>query len=65
MRHTVLRHPAIRLALNAPETTGKLRENRAVLATAATADAGQWAEWEEYGRLVYGDGTDSFETQYP
>ena len=60
-----LHHPAVRLALTAPETTGELRENRAVLATAATADAGQWAEWEEYGRLVYGDGTDSFETQYP
>ena len=65
MRHTVLRHPAVRLALTAPATTGELLENRAVLATAATADAGQWAEWEEYGRLVYGDGTDSFETQYP
>ena len=60
-----LRHPAVRLALTAPETMGELRENLAMLATAAVADAEQWDEWEEYDRLIYGDGMDSFETLYP
>ena len=60
-----LHHPAVRLALTAPQTVAELRENLAVLYLGAE-ERTEWLDlWEEYGRLVYGDGTDSFETQYP
>lgn len=60
-----LHHPAVRMALTAPQSVGELRENLAVLELGAEDRAERLALWEEYGRLVYGDGNDSFETQYP
>ena len=60
-----LHHPAVRLALTGPRTVEDLRENLSVLELGAEDNAAELALWEEYGQLIYGDGTDSFETQYP
>ena len=46
-------------------TVGELRENLSVLEWGAEDNSAELALWEEYGQLIYGDGTDSFETQYP
>ncbi|MDA0747394.1 MAG: aldo/keto reductase [bacterium] len=61
----VLRHPGVRLALTAPGTEIQLRENLAVLQDEGEPDADVVAEWEAYGKLVYGDGTDAFEARWP
>ena len=59
----VLHHPAVHIALTAPTTPAQLAENLIAL-----KDAEQLAQslplWEAYGKLVYGDGTDAFETQW-
>jgi aryl-alcohol dehydrogenase-like predicted oxidoreductase len=59
-----LRHPAVRVALTAPETEEQLRENLAVLHRPALSQE-EAAHWAEYGALVYGEGKDSFETEWP
>lgn len=59
-----LSHPAVRLALNAPGSARETEENTAVLETAAMSEAEREA-WSGYGDLVYGDGTDAFETRWP
>jgi len=56
-------HPAVRLALTAPQSAGQLRENLAVLEDSALAGQEKDA-WEEYGALIYGDGQDAFETEW-
>ena len=60
----VLHHPAVHIALTAPTTPAQLEENLIVL-----NDTDQFPQslplWEAYGKLVYGDGTDAFETQWP
>ena len=60
-----LHHPAVHLALTGPKTVGNLLENIAVLELGAEDNPDQLALWEQYGQLIYGDGTDSFEMQYP
>ena len=59
-----LHHPAVRLALTAPKSAGQLRENLAVFKDWGLAEEKK-NTWEEYGALVYGDGRDSFETEWP
>lgn len=61
----VLRHPAVHLALTAPGSEAHLRENLAALADNGEPDPERIAEWEAYGALVYGQGTDAFETRWP
>ncbi|MCC5611516.1 hypothetical protein LC612_33450 [Nostoc sp. CHAB 5834] len=62
--HTpVLSHPAIRLALTAPQTRQQLEENLAVL-HAPQIEAQEAAKWQEYGNLIYGTGQDGFDTQW-
>lgn len=58
-----LHHPAVRLALTAPQTRAQLEENLRVLhAPELTPEA--TALWQEYGALVYGNGQDPFETKW-
>lgn len=59
-----LRHPAVRLALTAPQTPKQLEENLSVL---ESPQLGPEAEvlWQKYGDLIYGKGQDVFDTQWP
>jgi aryl-alcohol dehydrogenase-like predicted oxidoreductase len=60
----VLHHPAVHMALTAPTTRAQLEEN--LIALKGTEHLSQNLPlWEAYGKLVYGDGTDAFETQWP
>ena len=60
----VLHHPAVHIALTAPTTPAQLKEN--LIALQGTAHRSENLPlWEAYGKLVYGDGTDAFETQWP
>lgn len=58
-----LRHPAVRLALTAPQTLTQLEENLRVL-QAPEPSPHEVALWQEYGSLVYGNGQDAFETEW-
>jgi aryl-alcohol dehydrogenase-like predicted oxidoreductase len=58
-----LHHPAVHLALTAPQTRVQLEENLSVLhAPKLTPEA--VARWQDYGALVYGNGQDAFETRW-
>ena len=58
-----LQHPAVHLALTAPQTTVELKENLSVL-NASSMTPEEIKHWQEYGDLIYGDGQDNFETQW-
>ena len=60
----VLHHPAVHIALTAPTTPAQLEENLIALKGAEHLSQ-SLLPWEAYGKLVYGDGTDAFETQWP
>jgi aryl-alcohol dehydrogenase-like predicted oxidoreductase len=60
----VLHHPAVHLALTAPTTRVQLEENLQVLQAAALS-VEEEKYWQEYGNIVYGDGQDTFETEWP
>ncbi|MCZ6678216.1 MAG: aldo/keto reductase [Candidatus Poribacteria bacterium] len=60
----VLHHPAVHLASTSPATVAQLEENLIAL-KGAERDPERLSLWETYGKLVYGDGTDAFETQWP
>ena len=60
----VLQHPAVRIALTNPGIPKRLYENLSVLREGDISPE-QFRLWEEYGRLVYGDGKHSFETRWP
>ena len=59
-----LDHKAVQLALTAPQNAAELRENLAILNNLDLAE-GERETWEEYGALVYGDGRDAFENEWP
>lgn len=59
-----LSYPEVEFVLTAPRTIRELRQNLAVLASGPLGDA-ERRRWERYGDLVYGDGTDAFETKWP
>jgi len=59
----VLQHPAIRLALSAPQSVAQLNENLTAMKLGAL-NLQQKALWDEYGQVIYGDGLSSFETQW-
>lgn len=60
----VLHHPAVHIALTAPTTPAQLEENLSALK--GTEQPSQSLPlWKAYGKLIYGDGTDAFETQWP
>ncbi|MDZ8053372.1 MAG: aldo/keto reductase [Aulosira sp. ZfuVER01] len=58
-----LSNSAVRLALTAPKTRQELQENLAVL-HAPQLSKQELAHWQEYGELIYGNGQDSFDTQW-
>lgn len=59
----VLHHPAVRVALTAPQTRNQLLENiKAIQNPALATEAAQ--QWQAYGDLIYGNGQDAFETQW-
>ncbi len=60
----VMHHPAVHIALTAPTTPAQLEEN--LFALKGTKQLSKSLPlWEAYGKLIYGDGTDAFETQWP
>lgn len=62
-----LGHPAVQVALTAPESPEHLRDNLRALGVGGAEAMGE-AELEsqrEYGDLVYGQGKDAFETEWP
>ena len=61
----VLNHPSVRVALSAPATEAQLRENLQAFSTGLGSTPKQISDRESYGRLVYGKGTDAFETRWP
>ena len=58
-----LTNDAVRIALTAPQSLAQLNENLQVLKN-PQLDQATKAYWESYGDLIYGDGQDSFETQF-
>lgn len=58
----VLEHPAVIATFTAPVTASQLRDN---LAAMESPSATSREEWERYGRLVYVEGSDPFETDWP
>jgi aryl-alcohol dehydrogenase-like predicted oxidoreductase len=58
-----LANPAVQLVLTSPRTVAELEENLEVLASASMNDR-ECAHWELYGDLVYGRGTDAFESKW-
>ena len=58
-------HPAVDVALTAPASLDELQGNLGVMKEPMAVDAGQITSWESYGDLVYGSGTDAFETKWP
>ena len=59
-----LHHRAVRLALTAPKTKVELQQNLKVLDIPLLTPA-EVDHWREYGDLIYGNGQDEFETQWP
>lgn len=59
----VLSHPAVNLALTAPQNLQQLQENLWVL-QAPSISPPKITRWQEYGDLIYGNGEDAFETQW-
>jgi len=57
-------HPTIDLVLAAPANAPELAEDLALLDAAAMTQS-EIEHWQRYGDLVYGDGTDGFETDWP
>lgn len=60
----VLRHPAVKLAWTAPTKVSELLANMTCI-DGARMTGEEVAQWKHYGDLVYGDGTDAFETRWP
>ncbi|HEY9602751.1 MAG TPA: aldo/keto reductase [Allocoleopsis sp.] len=59
-----LHQKAVHLALTAPKTRAQLEQNLSVLHSAELTPE-LVAQWQDYGALVYGNGQDAFETQWP
>jgi aryl-alcohol dehydrogenase-like predicted oxidoreductase len=59
----VLQNSAINLTLTSPKTTDELRENLALFDN-LKMDEKEYQLWQKYGDLIYGQGQDSFETQW-
>ena len=61
----VLNYQAIQLAMMAPVSLAHLEEDLQALGDERGPDDRQIAQWEAYGKLVYGKGDDSYETDWP
>ena len=60
----MLDNPAVLATFTAPATMSQLRESLSVLDDPSLTPSLR-VEWERYGALVYGEGSDSFETDWP
>lgn len=60
-----LAHPAVQVALTAPGSVEELEQNAAVLEMSDDVPESDLRAWRSYGDLVYGEGTDAFETRWP
>ncbi len=60
----VLADPAVLATFTSPATASQLHDNLSVLERRMITPA-EREEWERYGALVYGEGGDSFETDWP
>ena len=58
-----LANNAVRMALTAPETLTQLNENLQVLKNPFLSSS-EKSLWQSYGNLIYGNGRDSFETEW-
>jgi predicted aldo/keto reductase-like oxidoreductase len=58
-----MQQKAIELALTSPQTLTQLNENLKVLKDSTMSEAEKFF-WQSYGDLIYGDGKDSFDTQW-
>ena len=59
-----LAHPSIDVVLGAPQSMAELEENLEALDVPEMSD-NERARWKIYGDLIYGEGTDAFETEWP
>jgi aryl-alcohol dehydrogenase-like predicted oxidoreductase len=59
-----LSQPAIRLVLTSPQTRQQLQANLTAL-TAPPFSPEERQHWQAYGDLIYGQGTDTYETSWP
>ena len=60
-----LQHPGIRLAMTAPESPDQLKENLGIFDHPDSLSKEEIDRCEAFGKLVYGDGMDRFETRWP
>ena len=60
-----LRPAPVALVLSAPQSQQELAENVRLLRGATAMSRNEYDRWCEFGDLVYGDGTDRFETTWP
>lgn len=58
-----LSNDAVKIALTAPQNLAQLNENLQLLKN-PTLDVAETSLWQSYGDLLYGDGQDSFDTQW-
>jgi aryl-alcohol dehydrogenase-like predicted oxidoreductase len=61
----VLNNPAVQVALSAPASEIELSDNLSEFSNGLQASEDQIDEWGAYGKLVYGTGSDAFETRWP
>ena len=59
----VLQHSGNNVVLTSPKTTEELQENLAIFGN-LNMDENEYQLWQKYGDLIYGNGQDSFETQW-
>jgi predicted aldo/keto reductase-like oxidoreductase len=59
-----LAKPAIHVVLSAPTSLQQLKDNLAVMQRPQISPT-KLNYWQNYGDLIYGDGSDAFETQWP
>ena len=59
----VLQNPAVSLALISPKNNTELQENMSVF-NSPTLTNEEIKYWEEYGKIIYGNGQNSFETKW-
>jgi aryl-alcohol dehydrogenase-like predicted oxidoreductase len=61
----VLNHPAVQVALTAPASTAELEQNLTAMNRSGSLSESEVARWQAYGDLIYGNGSDAFETRWP
>ena len=60
-----LANPAVQIAMTAPASIEDLDSNLRTLDANRGKEKNDPGDWREYGNLIYGEGTDAFETRWP